>query len=177
MSQTSLVRIVGFDLAILRYFVIFANNLPYTVDAPDATLNSYCNALYCEALLSPMNDVHLVLMIPLGRRWKSYSFSSTTTVWPALFPPCDRKPRWSSCSALWSCGTVSSQRFTLQIYFLQKGDLEMWLCKHPDARLALYSDTQCPAEKTSLQAIRQPARLIFNRWACIASAVAFSHVQ
>lgn len=27
-------------------------------------------------------------MIPLGRRWKSYSLPSTTTVCPALFPPC-----------------------------------------------------------------------------------------
>ena len=28
------------------------------------------------------------LMIPLGRRWKSYSISPTTTVCPALLPPC-----------------------------------------------------------------------------------------
>lgn len=35
----------------------------------------------------PMSDVLLGLMIPLGRRWKSYSFPSTTTVCPALLPP------------------------------------------------------------------------------------------
>ena len=27
-------------------------------------------------------------MMPLGSRWKSYSMPSTTTVWPALLPPC-----------------------------------------------------------------------------------------
>lgn len=36
---------------------------------------------------SPMNAVTLGLIIPLGKRWKSYSTESTTTVWPALFPP------------------------------------------------------------------------------------------
>lgn len=30
-------------------------------------------------------------MIPLGRRWKSNSLPSTTTVWPALLPPCWKK--------------------------------------------------------------------------------------
>lgn len=34
-----------------------------------------------------MSDVLLGLMIPLGRRWKSYSLPSTTTVCPALLPP------------------------------------------------------------------------------------------
>lgn len=34
-----------------------------------------------------MKDTALVLMMPLGSRWKSYSFPSTTTVWPALLPP------------------------------------------------------------------------------------------
>ncbi len=28
------------------------------------------------------------MMMPLGRRWKSYSTESTTTVCPALLPPC-----------------------------------------------------------------------------------------
>ena len=37
---------------------------------------------------TPMKAVTLGLMIPLGRRWKSYSTESTTTVWPALLPPC-----------------------------------------------------------------------------------------
>lgn len=32
--------------------------------------------------------LHLGLMIPLGSKWKSYSRSSTTTVCPALLPPC-----------------------------------------------------------------------------------------
>ena len=36
----------------------------------------------------PMMDLHLGLMMPDGRRWKSYSLLSTTTVCPALFPPC-----------------------------------------------------------------------------------------
>lgn len=45
---------------------------------------------------SPMSDIHLVLMIPLGRRWKSYSVPSTTTVWPALFPPCKKTQTWLS---------------------------------------------------------------------------------
>lgn len=35
----------------------------------------------------PMNAVTFGLMIPLGRRWKSYSTASTTTVCPALLPP------------------------------------------------------------------------------------------
>lgn len=39
----------------------------------------------------PMSDVLLGLMIPLGRRWKSYSLPSTTTVCPALLPPCKSK--------------------------------------------------------------------------------------
>jgi len=34
-------------------------------------------------------DLHLGLIIPLGRRWKSNSAPSTTTVCPALFPPCE----------------------------------------------------------------------------------------
>lgn len=45
---------------------------------------------------SPMSDIHLVLMIPLGRRWKSYSVPSTTTVWPALFPPWKMTQTWLS---------------------------------------------------------------------------------
>lgn len=36
----------------------------------------------------PMKAVTLGLMMPLGRRWKSYSTESTTTVCPALLPPC-----------------------------------------------------------------------------------------
>ena len=35
-----------------------------------------------------MIDFDLGLIIPLGNRWKSYSLSPTTTVCPALFPPC-----------------------------------------------------------------------------------------
>ena len=49
--------------------------------------------------LIPIKAVTFGLMIPLGRRWKSYSTESTTTVCPALFPPCDRgedeKHQWS----------------------------------------------------------------------------------
>ena len=41
----------------------------------------------------PISDVLFELMIPLGRRWKSYSFPSTTTVCPALLPPWKPKPR------------------------------------------------------------------------------------
>lgn len=41
---------------------------------------------------SPMKDTALVLMMPLGRRWKSYSLPSTTTVWPALLPPWEQRP-------------------------------------------------------------------------------------
>ncbi len=33
-------------------------------------------------------------MIPLGRRWKSYSLSPTTTVCPALLPPCESRKRF-----------------------------------------------------------------------------------
>lgn len=36
----------------------------------------------------PINAVTFGLMIPLGKRWKSYSTESTTTVCPALLPPC-----------------------------------------------------------------------------------------
>ena len=39
-----------------------------------------------------MKDTALVLMMPLGNRWKSYSLPSTTTVWPALLPPWEQKP-------------------------------------------------------------------------------------
>lgn len=39
-----------------------------------------------------MKDTALVLMMPLGSRWKSYSLPSTTTVWPALFPPWEQRP-------------------------------------------------------------------------------------
>lgn len=39
------------------------------------------------SIYSPMNAVTFGLIIPLGKRWKSYSTESTTTVWPALFPP------------------------------------------------------------------------------------------
>lgn len=42
---------------------------------------------------SPMKDTALVLMMPLGNRWKSYSLPSTTTVWPALLPPYEQKSR------------------------------------------------------------------------------------
>lgn len=37
---------------------------------------------------TPMKAVTLGLMMPLGRRWKLYSTASTTTVCPALLPPC-----------------------------------------------------------------------------------------
>lgn len=40
---------------------------------------------------SPMKAVTLGLIIPLGRRWKSYSTESTTTVCPALLPPYRRE--------------------------------------------------------------------------------------
>lgn len=35
----------------------------------------------------PMKETAFLLSTPLGSRWKSYSTESTTTVWPALFPP------------------------------------------------------------------------------------------
>lgn len=37
-----------------------------------------------------MKDTALLLMMPLGSRWKSYSLPSTTTVCPALLPPWQR---------------------------------------------------------------------------------------
>lgn len=43
-----------------------------------------------------MKDMALVLMMPLGSRWKSYSLPSTTTVWPALLPPWEQKTNWLS---------------------------------------------------------------------------------
>lgn len=36
----------------------------------------------------PIREMAFGLIMPLGKRWKSYSFPSTTTVWPALLPPC-----------------------------------------------------------------------------------------
>ncbi len=52
-------------------------------------------------------------------------------------------------------------------YFLQKGDLEMWLCKHPDGWLALYSKTHSVQLRRSASSpIHQPARLISNRPLC-----------
>ncbi len=47
-------------------------------------------------------------------------------------------------------------------YVLQKGALEMWLCKHPDGCCPLLK-TLCSAEKPSLH---QPARLISSRPLC-----------
>jgi len=38
--------------------------------------------------LVPMKERAFLLSTPLGSRWKSYSTESTTTVWPALLPPC-----------------------------------------------------------------------------------------
>lgn len=38
--------------------------------------------------LVPMKERAFLLSTPLGRRWKSYSTESTTTVCPALLPPC-----------------------------------------------------------------------------------------
>lgn len=97
---------------------------------------------------SPMNDVHLVLIIPLGRRWKSYSFSSTTTVWPALFPPCgvtetlDSRPhaRWKQHQQL----KGSRSKFTL--VFPSEG--RPGNMTPASRRPALYSDTLCPKQNT-----------------------------
>lgn len=55
-------------------------------------LHEYSSLNAAEYLSSlPMREVLLELMIPLGRRWKSYSLPSTTTVCPALLPPCKSK--------------------------------------------------------------------------------------
>lgn len=48
---------------------------------------NYSTVCFLEMSHLPMNAVTLGLMIPLGRRWKSYSTASTTTVCPALLPP------------------------------------------------------------------------------------------
>lgn len=45
--------------------------------------------LFVDLKILPITDLHLGLIIPLGRRWKSNSAPSTTTVCPALFPPCE----------------------------------------------------------------------------------------
>lgn len=47
--------------------------------------------LISSKIILPINEIAFGLMMPLGNRWKSYSFPSTTTVWPALFPPYNRK--------------------------------------------------------------------------------------
>lgn len=51
-----------------------------------------------------MNAVTFGLMIPLGRRWKSYSTESTTTVCPALLPPWGKK----SINSSW-CGQMKTK--------------------------------------------------------------------
>lgn len=67
-----------------------------------------------------MSDVLLVLMIPLGRRWKSYSLPSTTTVCPALLPPC--KERWKLIRKAHSRRHVSAHfPETLMRHFLLQG--------------------------------------------------------
>lgn len=48
---------------------------------------NYSTVCFLEMSHLPMNAVTFGLMIPLGRRWKSYSTASTTTVCPALLPP------------------------------------------------------------------------------------------
>lgn len=48
----------------------------------------FCHNLRLHVCYAPMKPVTLGLMMPLGRRWKSYSTESTTTVCPALLPPC-----------------------------------------------------------------------------------------
>lgn len=50
-------------------------------------VSNYNIAYFSEMPHLPMNAVTFGLMIPLGRRWKSYSTESTTTVCPALLPP------------------------------------------------------------------------------------------
>lgn len=64
-----------------------------------------CNSHKCECEsvcicvhYPPMKAVALGLMMPLGRRWKSYSTESTTTVCPALLPPCRERGRWGGAN-------------------------------------------------------------------------------
>lgn len=118
-------------------------------------------------LISPMNDVHLVLIIPLGRRWKSYSFSSTTTVWPALFPPCGETQKLTRFQMLYklhagqfavngnllqnNINNLKDQGPNLQSYFLQKGDLETWL-QHPGS--LPFTQTLCVQSWTQTSSLR-----------------------
>lgn len=50
----------------------------------------------------PMKEVAFLLRTPLGSRWKSYSTESTTTVWPALLPPCKQEHNTQLPAQQWS---------------------------------------------------------------------------
>ncbi len=45
------------------------------------------NTLGLTTTPCPMTQTVAGLRMPLGMRWKRYSFPSATTVWPALLPP------------------------------------------------------------------------------------------
>ena len=55
-----------------------------------------------------MSDVLLGLMIPLGRRWKSYSLPSTTTVCPALLPPYKSKQHVVESGLWWQFNKITA---------------------------------------------------------------------
>ena len=61
-----------------------------------------------------MIDLDFGLIIPLGNRWKSYSLSPTTTVCPALFPPC-RKFQTSRTSSQMSYYKINQKSQLQQI--------------------------------------------------------------
>lgn len=54
-----------------------------------------------ERVNPPINETAVLLSTPLGSRWKSYSTESTTTVCPALFPPCRERHSQSPWSHTW----------------------------------------------------------------------------
>lgn len=129
----------------------------WTISLNMSNATTFIQQSYCSQ--SPMNDMHLVLIIPLGRRWKSYSFSSTTTVWPALFPPCRETQKLTRLL----CKPHASQRkLTAKQHQQLKGSRSKFTILFssegrpgnmtPASRgPALYSDTLCPKQNTSFQ--------------------------
>lgn len=92
-----------------------------------------------------MKEMAFWLSTPLGSRWKSYSTESTTTVWPALLPPCTKHTHSAqSGSSLqhWDQITKADHYITPQPAVEQRVSLP------PLPRLAQFIFTaSCPAVK------------------------------
>lgn len=94
----------------------------------------------------PMNAVTFGLMIPLGRRWKSYSTESTTTVCPALLPPWGKKEKVLivlDTEDKWRHSTDGINSFHLQLcsFHFAADKRSTWNLPHPGNLLNLVCQT------------------------------------